>query len=113
MGVTVLRTVLKMDAGPIAAQSPPVADEGPNAMAFSNDGAWVVAAFDDGHARVVLLLLSARADDIAAAAKKKRTEQKKHDYLTITAPANAVAQCGLLLPQRRDQLLLHFRARTH
>ena len=41
------------NAGEITARSTPVADEGPNAMAFSNDGAWVVAAFDDGRARVV------------------------------------------------------------
>ena len=40
-------------AGDITARSPQIADEGPNAMAFSNDGAWVVAAFDDGRARVV------------------------------------------------------------
>ena len=39
-------------AGDITARSPQIADEGPNAMAFSNDGAWVVAAFDDGRARV-------------------------------------------------------------
>ncbi|CAH0372153.1 unnamed protein product [Pelagomonas calceolata] len=40
-------------AGEITARSPQIADEGPNAMAFSHDGAWVVAAFDDGRARVV------------------------------------------------------------
>ena len=41
------------NAGEITARSPPVADEGPNAMAFSHDGAWVVACYDDGRARVV------------------------------------------------------------
>lgn len=37
----------------ITARSQPLAEEGPNAMAFAADASWLVACFDDGYARVL------------------------------------------------------------
>ena len=39
--------------GGITARSQPLAEEGPNAMAFAADASWLVACFDDGYARVL------------------------------------------------------------